>query len=448
MKRLAYLTVAVVLFLSKTAAAQITSSFADLVERLQPMVVNISSTHAPEDMDNGNDDLDIVSPNWQIQNYFAPRKQRQMSLGSGFVIDESGYIITNNHVIDKAKQISVTLADDRQFEAKIIGADPKTDLALIKIDTQDKLPTVTLGDSDKIRVGDWIVAIGNPFGLGGSVTAGIVSAKSRDIEDGSYDNFIQTDASINQGSSGGPMFNTEGEVIGINSAIYSTTGGSMGIGFATPINLAKFVIKELKSKGKVERGWLGVKIQTANTDGNLIITSVAPNSPARKAEIEPGDIITALNGYPIADPKLFSRNIAETAVGTNIKLKIERNGKIFDKELKLELMPEKTSTTPQTEKPQDNAPELEFANITPDLVNQYQLEPNSRGVVVVNVKSGSDAEIKGIKRGDLISEIDKRPVFDIKDAQSALDDAKRENNRPVLFLINNRNIPYYAAVRP
>ena len=251
------------IFCGQVAKAQpVLPSFADLVEKLQPSVVNISTTRLPEDMEQIDDKLGIISPNPEIQHYFTPHNPEYVSLGSGFIIDENGYIVTNNHVIDKAQEITVTLADERQFKAEIIGIDEKTDLALIKINNVDTLQSAQLGNSDNVRVGDWILAIGNPFGLGGSVTAGIVSAKSRDIDAGSYDNFIQTDASINQGSSGGPMFNLQGEVIGINSAIYSTSGGSMGIGFAAPINLAKFVISELKTKGKVERGWIGIKIKT------------------------------------------------------------------------------------------------------------------------------------------------------------------------------------------
>ena len=287
------------------------ASFADLVEQLQPAVVNISTTHMPSDNEDVDDGLGIISPNPQIQNYFAPHNPQQVSLGSGFVVDETGYIVTNHHVIDKAQEINVTLADERQLAAEIVGSDVKTDLALIRVKTAEKLPTVKLGNSDKIRAGDWIIAIGNPFGLGGSVTAGIISAKSRDIEAGAYDNFIQTDASINQGSSGGPMFNMNGEVIGINSAIYSTSGGSMGIGFATPINLAKFVIEQLKSKGKVDRGWLGIKIQDA--DNGIVVTSVAEDSPAKLADIEAGDVIISLNEQKITDPKQFSRQIAETS---------------------------------------------------------------------------------------------------------------------------------------
>lgn len=425
------------------------ASFADLVEQLQPAVVNISTTHMPSDNEDVDDGLGIISPNPQIQNYFAPHNPQQVSLGSGFVVDETGYIVTNHHVIDKAQEINVTLADERQLAAEIVGSDVKTDLALIRVKTAEKLPTVKLGNSDKIRAGDWIIAIGNPFGLGGSVTAGIISAKSRDIEAGAYDNFIQTDASINQGSSGGPMFNMNGEVIGINSAIYSTSGGSMGIGFATPINLAKFVIEQLKSKGKVDRGWLGIKIQDA--DNGIVVTSVAEDSPAKLADIEAGDVIISLNEQKITDPKQFSRQIAETSEGSKITLKTLRNQQPQIKNLVVKKMPDlplvKPTTPPQTND-DNNLLGMEMAELTPELIERYQLEKDSNGVVVMAVKSGSDAEIKGIKPGDLIAAIDKKKVWDINDVRAAVDDAKQENNRQVLLMINNHNVPQYAVVKP
>lgn len=436
--------------LAKPVGAQnAPASFADLVEQLQPAVVNISTTHMPSDNEDVDDGLGIISPNPQIQNYFAPHNPQQVSLGSGFVVDETGYIVTNHHVIDKAQEINVTLADERQLAAEIVGSDVKTDLALIRVKTAEKLPTVKLGNSDKIRAGDWIIAIGNPFGLGGSVTAGIISAKSRDIEAGAYDNFIQTDASINQGSSGGPMFNMNGEVIGINSAIYSTSGGSMGIGFATPINLAKFVIEQLKSKGKVDRGWLGIKIQDA--DNGIVVTSVAEDSPAKLADIEAGDVIISLNEQKITDPKQFSRQIAETSEGSKITLKTLRNQQPQIKNLVVKKMPDlplvKPTTPPQTND-DNNLLGMEMAELTPELIERYQLEKDSNGVVVVAVKSGSDAEIKGIKPGDLIAAIDKKKVWDINDVRAAVDDAKQENNRQVLLMINNHNVPQYAVVKP
>lgn len=447
-----------------SALAQIGNSYADLVEKLQPSVVNISTTNLlSEETEEQDENLGIISSNPVIQKYFAPQKSEHTSLGSGFVIDEKGYILTNNHVIENAKEIWVTLADESRLQAKLVGADSKTDSAIIKIDSPKSLTPVKLGDSDKIRVGDWIVAIGNPFGLGGSVTAGIVSAKSRDIEAGSYDNFIQTDASINQGSSGGPMFDMNGEVIGVNTAIFSTSGGSMGIGFATPINLLKFVIEEIKSKGKVERGWLGIRIQPQSRDmassiaqkvpSGVMISSVSENSAAQKAGIEAGDVIIALNEEEVLNPKEFSRKIAETSPGQKIKLDIWRNSQVTRFDLIVEKMPEENKHIAKQQTnlilPQNNLNELglELEELTPELIDKYQFSEDANGVIVKTVLSGSDAEAKGLRSGDLITQMDKKAIFDLNDVKTYIEEAKKENNRPVLLLINNNNLPHFAAVR-
>ena len=293
-------------------------SFADLAEKLTPSVVNISSFSQSE-TENGEGNTPLSE-----------------SLGSGFIIDGNGYIITNNHVVDKAESISITLSDNTKTEARVIGKDPKTDLALIKIETKRPLNAVKFGDSDKIRVGDWVLAIGNPFGLGSSVTAGIVSAKSRDIESGPYDSFIQTDASINQGNSGGPMFNLQGEVIGISSAIFSTTGASQGVGFAIPANLAGWVISQLKEHGEVKRGWIGIKIQPntpeiadslgISANQGVVVSGVTEQGPAQKAGLQAGDIVLSFNRQPIDNTKNLSRLIAETKIGTPAPIEIWRSG--------------------------------------------------------------------------------------------------------------------------
>lgn len=448
------------------AQAQMGVSFADLVEKLQPSVVNISTTTLPnEESDNSNEDAGIESTNPTIQKYFAPQGVSRTTLGSGFVIDKQGYILTNNHVIENAKEIWVTFANETQLEAKLVGADSKTDVALIKVAPQDTLTPVVLGDSDKVRVGDWILAIGNPFGLGGSVTAGIVSAKSRDIEAGVYDNFIQTDASINQGCSGGPMFNMDGEVIGVNTAIFSTSGGSMGIGFATPINLLKFVINEIKTKGKVERGWLGIRIQPQSPDmassvaqkvpAGVMVSSISEESNAKKSGIEPGDVIIAMNGKEVLNTKGFSRRIAETKIGSKIQLDVWRNEEVIRLELKVEKMPEekKTSLKPSVPRSTDLSSEagniigLELEELSPELINRYQFPEDANGVVVSDVFPGSDAEAKGLKIGDLITQIDKKAIFDLNDVKTYIAEARAENNRPVLLLINNNNLPHFAAVK-
>lgn len=441
-------------------------SLADLVEKLQPAVVNISTTHQPGNAEADENIPGIVSANPAISDYFNPHNPQQLSLGSGFIIDKDGFIITNNHVIDGADSIVVTLADNSQFDAELIGRDSKTDIALIKIKAGKDLPTVKLGNSDKIRVGDWIVAIGNPFGLGGSVTAGIVSAKSRDIEAGPYDSFIQTDASINQGSSGGPMFNMAGEVIGINTAIFSTTGGNMGIGFAVPINLTEFVVKELKSKGKVERGWIGLKIQPNTSDiadslgqdepYGVVISAVEENSAAQQAGIEAGDIVTSLNGETITDARDFSRQIAETAPGSSIELSIWRNRQQRQAKLQVMKMPEEKAAPVQTPAATEEKKSgtafiteigIEAAEISPDIIQRYQIPDGQSGLVITKVDSGSDAEIKGLRAGNLITQIDKKAIYDLNDLRTYLDEAKQENMRPVLLLVYDHDLPHYAAVK-
>lgn len=453
----------VLLFISAkigAVQAQALPSFADLVEQLQPSVVNISTTRNEQDMNIAEDMEGISSSDSRMQDFFNPQGPKQVSLGSGFVIDKDGYIITNNHVIDKAKEITVTFADNTQLEAKLVGTDPKTDIALIKVASTKALPAVKFGNSDKIRVGDWILAIGNPFGLGGSVTAGIVSAKSRDIESGPYDNFIQTDASINQGSSGGPMFNLNGEVIGINTAIFSTSGGNIGIGFAVPIDLTTFVINELRSKGKVERGWIGIKIQPSSIDIasslsqdkqiGVMVSSVSENSSAKKAGIEAGDIILSFDGQKIDNTKNFSRMVAETKVGKIAEVEIWRNKKSLKLKIPVLLMPqEEAPVVREIQSSLENNGSLDFAvaDLGAETINKYNLNPNLKGVVVTSVVAGSDAENKGLREGNVITQIDKKTIFDTNDVKTYVEEAKQENHRPILLLINDNDVLHYVAVK-
>ncbi|HWA47759.1 MAG TPA: Do family serine endopeptidase, partial [Dongiaceae bacterium] len=312
-------------------------------------MVNISSTHVltPKDGEGmgGMEGMPFPegSPFEQFFKPFMDQQRQEMqkhprkvtSLGSGFIIDASGYVVTNNHVIDDAKNIEVTLTDGTEYPAKLIGADPKTDLALLKVEAKTELPHVSFGDSDKMRIGDWVMAVGNPFGLGGTVTAGIVSARGRDIHEGPYDDFLQIDAAINQGNSGGPTFSTNGDVIGINTAIVSPSGGSVGIGFAIPSNLAKPIIAELKQQGHIERGWLGVAIQELTPDltqglglksgQGALISSVQEKSPAEAAGLKAGDVVLDFGGHAIASPKDLSRIVAETPRNTSVPVKIWRN---------------------------------------------------------------------------------------------------------------------------
>lgn len=425
-------------------------SFADLAEKLTPSVVNISSFSQSE-TENGEGNTPLSE-----------------SLGSGFIIDGNGYIITNNHVVDKAESISVTLSDNTKTEARVIGKDPKTDLALIKIETKHPLNAVKFGDSDKIRVGDWVLAIGNPFGLGSSVTAGIVSAKSRDIESGPYDSFIQTDASINQGNSGGPMFNLQGEVIGISSAIFSTTGASQGVGFAIPANLAGWIISQLKEHGEVKRGWIGIKIQPntpeiadslgISANQGVVVSGVTEQGPAQKAGLQAGDIVLSFNRQPIDNTKNLSRLIAETKIGTPAPIEIWRSGQKQTLTVPIELMPEETplsaakETASDAAETPDNGESLNIIGFTvkeisPELAERYKLAPSTSGVVVTDILPNSDASHKGIKIGDIIVKIDKRNIIGESAFHEYVNDARRENNRPVLLAIQGQEALHFVAVK-
>lgn len=425
-------------------------SFADLAEKLTPSVVNISSFSQSE-TENGEGNTPLSE-----------------SLGSGFIIDGNGYIITNNHVVDKAESISITLSDNTKTEARVIGKDPKTDLALIKIETKRPLNAVKFGDSDKIRVGDWVLAIGNPFGLGSSVTAGIVSAKSRDIESGPYDSFIQTDASINQGNSGGPMFNLQGEVIGISSAIFSTTGASQGVGFAIPANLAGWVISQLKEHGEVKRGWIGIKIQPntpeiadslgISANQGVVVSGVTEQGPAQKAGLQAGDIVLSFNRQPIDNTKNLSRLIAETKIGTPAPIEIWRSGQKQTLTVPIELMPEETplsaakETASDAAETPDNGESLNIIGFTvkeisPELAERYKMAPSTSGVVVTDILPNSDASRKGIKIGDIIVKIDKRNIIGESAFHEYVNDARRENNRPVLLAIQGQEALHFVAVK-
>lgn len=425
-------------------------SFADLAEKLTPSVVNISSFSQSE-TENGEGNTPLSE-----------------SLGSGFIIDGNGYIITNNHVVDKAESISITLSDNTKTEARVIGKDPKTDLALIKIETKRPLNAVKFGDSDKIRVGDWVLAIGNPFGLGSSVTAGIVSAKSRDIESGPYDSFIQTDASINQGNSGGPMFNLQGEVIGISSAIFSTTGASQGVGFAIPANLAGWVISQLKKHGEVKRGWIGIKIQPntpeiadslgISANQGVVVSGITEQGPAQKAGLQAGDIVLSFNRQPIDNTKNLSRLIAETKIGTPAPIEIWRSGQKQTLTVPIELMPEETplsaakETASDAAETPDNGESLNIIGFTvkeisPELAERYKLAPSTSGVVVTDILPNSDASRKGIKIGDIIVKIDKRNIIGESAFHEYVNDARRENNRPILLAIQGQEALHFVAVK-
>lgn len=448
-------------------------SFADLAEKLLPAVVNISSTQKIEEPQ-GFPDMPQFPPGSPFEDFFEQFMERRggatpvippASLGSGFVIDaEKGYIITNNHVVQDAEEVRVTFADDETVEAEVIGRDEKTDIAVLKVQTDKKLTAVEFGDSDPLRVGDWVLAIGNPFGLGGTVTAGIVSARQRDISAGPYDDFIQTDASINRGNSGGPMFNLDGQVIGINTAIFSPTGGSVGIGFAIPSALAQPVIKQLIEHGRTRRGWLGVRIQTVTDEiaeslglekaAGALIASVNKDGPAEKAGIKAGDVILEFNGEPIKEMRTLPRKVAETPIESKANVVLWRDGKKRTASVKvgeLEKAEEegKIATTASSEKSGTKIEDLGLTlkALTTQLREDYDIASNIQGVLIDGVESMSGAARKGLSAGDVIVEINQQSVTEPKQVAEIVEKAKENKRSSVLMLVNRDSDVRFMALK-
>ncbi len=368
-----------------------------------------------------------------------PREFKQQSLGSGFIIDREGYIVTNNHVIDKADQIKVRLSNKKEFDAEVIGRDPKTDLALIKIAPSSNLKPLKMGNSDKLKVGTWVVAIGSPFGLEQTVTAGIVSAKGRVIGSGPYDDFIQTDASINPGNSGGPLFNMEGDVVGINTAIVAS---GQGIGFAIPINLAAGIIEQLKESGKVTRAWLGVGIQDLtpelaeyyDLDRNkgVLVTKVYEDNPAAEAGIRPNDLIISVNGREVSSSRELSRIIAESPIDRNTEIRLIRSGK--EKKVSVKLK-KRDDDEMLNKEPGEGRSQLgiNLREMNPEIARRLGFDENEKGVLVTAIKSGSKASQAGIKQGDLIKEINHHTIRTIDDFKEKFDQIRE--GRPIRLLI-------------
>lgn len=432
--------------------------FVELIKKVKPCVVNISTTTVVKGPDLREWFFGRRSPFDEFfEEYFErffgdmpQREYKQRSLGSGFIIDKEGYILTNNHVVEKAQQIKVKLYDSREYDATVVGRDPKTDIALLKINPRQTLPVATLGDSDKLEVGEWVIAIGNPFGLEHTVTAGIVSAKGRVIGQGPYDDFIQTDASINPGNSGGPLFNLRGEVIGINTAIIS---GGQGIGFAIPINLAKSIVEQLKTKKRVIRGWLGVRIQRVTPEiaksfnlkeaEGALVADVIEGSPADQAGIKRGDIIISYDGKPIKDMETLPRLVAQTEVGKKVKIKIIREGKQLEKEVIIgELKEEELPTLARPESQYDIG--LVVQDITPDIARHLNLKDRT-GVVVTDVRPGSPAYEADIRRGDVIKEVNKKTIRNVKDFREAIRTANLKEG--ILMLVRREGATFYAVVK-
>jgi serine protease Do len=458
--------VALLLWAGSALAREAPASFADLAEKLLPAVVNIATSQTIADDNAGDQELqDFFKNFFERQGREAPPR-RATSLGSGFIIDAAGYIVTNNHVIADADEIKVRLHDEREFTAKIIGRDLKTDLALLKVETNEPLPALEWGDSDVTRIGDWVLAIGNPFGLGGSVTAGIVSARQRDINSGPYDEFLQTDAAINSGNSGGPMFSMDGQVIGINTAIISPSGGSIGIGFAVPSSIARNVIQQLRDFGRMRRGWLGVRIQTltdelaeglGRKDANgALVAEVTGGGPADKAGIEQGDVILSFAGQPIDEMRRLPRVVAETPIGKTVDVVLWRKGKEKTVQAVVgELEEEEAAAaeapgTGDVPKPGSGRVELlglTVAGIDDAMREKLGIEADAEGVVVVEVDPSGPAAEKGMTPGDVIVEVDQQAVASPDDVMAQVKKAKAADHRVVTILVYRQGDYEWVALR-
>jgi serine protease Do len=446
----------------KQAAVQALPNFTDLVKKLNPIVVNISTTAARAPQQGVPDPFGREDPFSEFWRRFfgqppgvpGPRgPQPQRSLGSGFIIDKSGLVLTNNHVVENAERITVRLFDDREFNGKVIGRDPRTDIAVLRLEgAKGDFPVATLGDSDRLEVGEWVVAMGSPFGLDNTVTAGIVSAKGRHIGAGPYDNFIQTDASINPGNSGGPLVNLRGEVIGINTAIFSRGGGNIGIGFAIPVNLVKEILPELLKTGKVTRGWLGISIQRVTQplaeslglerSRGALVASVMKGSPAEQAGIRTGDVIVRYNRQEIKDANELPILVARTKPGEQATVVVLRDKKEIPLKVKVgELKEEEVVATA----PQKGKFGLTLQNLTPQLAESLGLD-STEGVVVTNVEPGSAAAEAGLRRGDVILEVNRQRIGSVKDYEQAVQGI--EPGKSALFLVRRGGNDLFLALRP
>jgi serine protease Do len=433
-------------------------SFTELVEKVRPAVVNISTTST------------VRVPGHPFRHFFGPREEspfgdffrrffgdipnreyKQQSLGSGFIVDRNGYIITNNHVVENADEIKVKLSEGKEYKAKVIGRDPKTDLALIKISSFfGDLPTLPLGESDRVKVGEWVLAIGNPFGLEETVTKGIISATGRVIGSGPYDNFLQTDAPINPGNSGGPLINLKGEVIGINTAIVAT---GQGIGFAIPSNMAKRVLSQLKDKGKVVRGWIGVSIQNITPEiaevfklkepRGALVGDVVPGSPAEAGGIQRGDVIIAFDGKDIKDASDLPRIVAETPLKKTVAVKVIREATEVEIKVTVAEM-EEEKVASQRQKVSDQDLGMTVDEVSSQWMKEFNLK-DRQGVVIIEVAPGSPAEEANLQVGDVIKEVGRRPIRRLKDYQEAM--AKAQKSRSVLLFVSRGGQTFYSSIK-
>lgn len=460
---------------SAFATGAVPLSFADIVDKLSPAVVNISTTQVLTP-----NDSEIAVPAFppgsgfegfneylgkQYKQRLKPKKAT--SLGSGFIIDPNGIIVTNNHVIGSGEDINVTLYDNTQLKAKVIGRDTKVDVAILKIEAGKKLPFVVFGDSDDVRVGDWILAIGNPYGLGGSVSAGIISARARDINVGPFDDFLQTDAAINRGNSGGPMFDLSGRVIGINTAIFSPTGSNVGIGFAMPAALVEPVIKQLVQYGKSRRAWLGIKIQSVTKEiadsigfkepKGALVLEVNEKGPADAAGLKTGDVITAIGGQQVTNMRRLPRIVAEKQIGEKISLEFLRSGKTMtttatlgeldgnedSEELEKEAKPQQKKPMAKTDV--KNLIGIEMAEMTAELAKRYSLSTD-KGLLVTSVSPDSGAAEQGIAEGMIIVKANNQPVTKISDLEAIVSSARKAGRGSVLLLVMGGEETRFIAV--
>lgn len=462
-------TVVLTVFLIMTTAAGVQArpapeSFAPLVEKLSPAVVNISTTQKIKSVLGPQFQFPDAPPGSPLEGFrdfferfeeFAPEVEREaFSLGSGVIVDPEGFVVTNHHVVAQAEEIHVILQDDTKLAAEVVGTDPKTDLALLKLDAGRTLPYAQFGDSDQARVGDWVFAIGNPFGLGGTVTAGIISARARDINAGPFDDFIQTDAAINRGNSGGPLFNIEGEIIGINTAIYSPSGGNVGIGFSIPAALAQPVIKQLREYGHTRRGWLGVRIQTVTEEiaeslglkepAGALVVEVTPGSPADEGGVQAGDIIVKFDGQKIEEMRRLPRIVAETRIGKRVDLVVLRGDERKKLQLTLGELDEsedKRADLPQWKKPGEPETKhevvqgMEVVKLTDALRKQYRLEKEIDGLLVLNLDRHSEAAQKGVRRGAVIVRVNEQDVRSVEGLKQKITAARKEGRNFALLRV-------------
>ena len=460
-----FLTLLFVFSISSISNSQnIPGSFADLAEKLMPSVVNISTTQTVVTRSNPfpNFQFPPGSPFEDMFKEFGTPQERQTSaLGSGFIIDEKGIVVTNNHVIEGAEDIVVQVNGEKKFKAKVIGADPLSDIAVLKIETKEKFTPVKFGDSDKARIGDWVIAIGNPFGLGGTVTSGIISARNRSIGLTRYEDYIQTDASINSGNSGGPLFDMNGDVIGINTAILGRSG-NVGIGFSIPSNSAKQVIDQLIEFGETKRGWLGVRIQEVtkeiadveklNEPRGALVASVAPNSPSEKAGVKAGDIILEFNGEKIGEMKELPIIVARTEVGKKVKVKIWRNKKEIEKNIILGRLEtsEDFKVADQKQKPLETKIEelkITVRETTSEDIKLRKLPNQTKGLVVTKIEDDSPLK-NSIELDSIILEAQKKKIKDVNDLKQITQQVLRSNQKTILLVIfNSENQRRYIGVK-